>query len=131
MRVKFNPVKGVIKGKKIVVVDDSIVRGTTSRQIVRMLREAGAKEVHLRVSSPPITDPCFFGIDTPERDKLVAANYDIQTICEMIDADSLGYLSIDGMLAAVGLPKETLCMACFNGDYPIPVPQGGKGGCGC
>jgi len=119
VRIKYNPVAGVLKGKKVVVVDDSIVRGTTSRKLVRMLRRAGAKEVHLRVSSPPIRYPCFYGIDTPTKEELIASKWDVERIREHLGADSLGYLSIEGMLSCPSLPPIGFCTACFNGDYPI------------
>ena len=119
VRIKYNPVAGVLKGKKVVVVDDSIVRGTTSRKLVRMLRRAGAKEVHLRVSSPPIRFPCFYGIDTPTKEELIASKWDVERIREHLGADSLGYLSIEGMLSCPSLPPIGFCTACFNGDYPI------------
>ncbi len=118
-RIKYNPVREVLEGKRIVVVDDSIVRGTTSRKLVGMLRKAGAKEVHFRVSSPPIRFPCFYGIDTPTREELVASRWDVERIGKYLGADSLGYLSIEGMLSCASLPPVGFCTACFNGDYPI------------
>ncbi len=119
VRIKYNPVAGVLKGKRVVVVDDSIVRGTTSGKLVRMIRRAGAKEVHLRVSSPPIRFPCFYGIDTPTKEELIASKWDVERIREHLEADSLGYLSIEGMLSCPSLPPVDFCTACFNGDYPI------------
>ncbi|MBZ4672026.1 MAG: amidophosphoribosyltransferase [Deferribacteraceae bacterium] len=116
VKIKLNPVKSVINGKRIVVVDDSIVRGTTSRKIVKMLREAGAKEVHFRVSSPPTMFPCFYGIDTPTRKELIASTHDLEEIRKYITADSLGYLSLQGMCQCVG--EMNYCDACFSGDYP-------------
>lgn len=124
VKIKLNPIKDVLAGKRIVVVDDSIVRGTTSRQRVHALREAGAREVHMRISSPPITGSCYFGIDTPKREKLIASYKKIEEIRKYIGADSLGYLSLDGLLKAAGLPAEEFCTACFSGDYPIKVKNG-------
>jgi amidophosphoribosyltransferase len=119
VRLKYNPVTSVLKDKKIVVVDDSIVRGTTSKKLIKMLRKAGVKEIHLRISSPPITYPCYYGIDTPTREELIAANNSVGQIKEYLGVDSLCYLSIEGMLKATGLPPEDYCVACFSGDYPI------------
>jgi amidophosphoribosyltransferase len=123
VRLKFNPVKGVLQGKRVVVVDDSIVRGTTSKKMVKMIREAGAKEVHFRVSSPPIISPCFFGIDMPTKEELIAATMPVKTIEEYLGVDSLRYLSIEGMLSMPSLPKATFCHGCFSGKYPIKVPE--------
>jgi amidophosphoribosyltransferase len=123
VRMKLNPMPEVIEGKRLVVVDDSIFRGTTTREVVDMLRRAGAREVHLRVSSPPVKWPCFYGIDIPSRDELVGASRDVEQIRELIGADSLGYLSIDGMLTSTGLGTEKFCHACFSGGYPIPIPE--------
>ncbi|MEQ1831678.1 MAG: amidophosphoribosyltransferase, partial [Candidatus Eisenbacteria bacterium] len=120
VRVKFNPVKEVLEGKRIVVVDDSIVRGTTSRKLVRLLRRAGAKEVHFRVGSPPVTHPCFYGIDTPSRRELIGALKTVAEIRDYLGVESLGYLSLDGLLAAEREPKR-FCRACFTGQYPVPV----------
>jgi amidophosphoribosyltransferase len=122
VKVKFNPVKGVLKGKRVVVVDDSIVRGTTSRKLVQMIREAGAKAVHLRVSSPPIISPCFFGIDMPTRRELIASRRSVAQIEKYLGVDSLRYLSLEGMLSMNGLPDCTFCSSCFSGKYPIKVP---------
>ena len=123
VKVKLNPVPELLKGKRVVVIDDSIVRGTTSRKIVRMLREAGAKEVHMRISSPPTKWPCYFGIDTPTRDQLIASSHSVEEICRYIEADSLGYLSLEGMIKAAGGDGRGYCTACFNGDYPIEVSE--------
>lgn len=119
VKMKLSPIEHLIKGKRLIVVDDSIVRGTTSRRIVRMLKEAGALEVHMRISSPPTTDPCFYGVDTPDKDKLIAANMTNAEICAFIEADSLGYLSNDGLLLSVNGKEETYCTACFTGKYII------------
>jgi len=120
-RIKYNPVKGVLKDKKIVIVDDSIVRGTTSRKLVWMLRNAGAKEVHFRVSSPPITSPCFYGIDMPTKKELIASTKSVEQIRRYLGVDTLGYLSIEGMLSMPSLPKESFCVACFSGRYPTKI----------
>jgi amidophosphoribosyltransferase len=119
VRIKFNPVRELLQDKRIVVVDDSIVRGTTSKRLMEMLRAAGAREIHLRISSPPIKDPCFYGIDTPRRDDLIAASKSVEEIREYLGVDSLGYLSVDGLLESTGLPKGNFCAACFTGDYPV------------
>jgi len=120
-RIKYNPVKGVLRNKRIVIVDDSIVRGTTSRKLVWMLRNAGAKEVHFRVSSPPITSPCFYGIDMPTKKELIASTKSVEQIRRYLGVDSLGYLSIEGMLSMPSLPKESFCVACFSGRYPTKI----------
>lgn len=122
VRVKLNPVRSKIEGKRVVLVDDSIVRGTTSRKIVRMVRGAGAAEVHLRISSPPTRWPCHYGIDTPRREDLIAARQEIDEIRDYIEADSLGYLSVERMLECVGGPPESYCTACWTGDYRVPIP---------
>ncbi len=121
VKIKFNPVRGVIEGKKVVVVDDSLVRGTTSRGLVQMIRAAGAREVHLRLSSPPITGPCHYGIDTPTREELIAATHSEDEIRAYLGVDSLGYLSLEGMVAAAG--SGPFCHACFSGQYPTEVPD--------
>ncbi|MHB8262539.1 MAG: amidophosphoribosyltransferase [Acidimicrobiales bacterium] len=123
VRRKLNPLKESISGKRLVVVDDSIVRGTTTRAMVKMLREAGAKEVHLRISSPPFRWPCFFGIDTPERSELLAASRTVSEIIEYLGADSLAYLSLKGLYKAIGVPGGGFCTACLTGDYPVPVRE--------
>ena len=123
VQIKFNPVRGVLRGKRIVVVDDSIVRGTTSKKLVTMLRQAGADEIHFRVSAPPLTHPCFYGIDIPTRKELIASSHSVEEIRRFIGADSLGYLSIEGLLAAVPHRPEDYCTACFSGEYRIP-PEG-------
>ncbi len=120
VKLKLNPVRQVIEGKRVIIVDDSLVRGTTSRKIVNMLRRAGAKEVHLLISSPPVISPCYYGIDTPTKEELIAANKSIEEIREYIGADSLHYLSLEGMLDAANKFKQKgFCTACFTGDYPV------------
>lgn len=125
VRMKLSAVRGVVEGKRVILVDDSIVRGTTSRRIVQLLKEAGAKEVHVRIGSPPLRYPCFYGIDIQTRKELIAAKYTEAEICEKIEADSLAFLSEDGLIEAIGLdfdaPYSGLCMAYFNGDYPTPL----------
>jgi len=124
VKIKLNPVRSVLTGRRVVLVDDSIVRGTTSRKIVSMVRAAGAREVHVRISSPPTTGPCYYGIDTPLRSELIAAAHSIDEIRRFIGADSLAYLSLEGLLAAVGDPaEERFCTACFSGRYPVEVAQ--------
>ncbi len=126
VRLKLSPVRSVVDGKRVVVVDDSLVRGTTSRKIVKMLRAAGAREVHLRISAPPTTHPCFYGIDTPNRSELVAASHTIEEIARYVTCDSLGYLTHEGLMGAVGGSAATAtgggyCSACFTGNYPVPL----------
>jgi amidophosphoribosyltransferase len=121
VQLKFNPMPEVLSGKRIVVVDDSIVRGTTTPAIVAMLRKAGAREVHMRVSAPPMTDPCYLGVDTARRSELIAARMSVDQIREHIGADTLGYLSVDGLLSSVGSNTAHFCRACFTGNYPVPV----------
>ncbi|NYJ02973.1 amidophosphoribosyltransferase [Nocardioides thalensis] len=123
IRLKLNALEHMIRGKRIVVVDDSIVRGNTQRAQVRMLREAGATEVHVRISSPPVKWPCFYGIDFATRAELIANGLDVDEIAASIGADSLGYISLDGMIEATDQPASSLCTACFTGDYPIPLPD--------
>jgi len=120
--IKLNPLREVVRGKRLTVVDDSIVRGTTTKQIVSLLRKAGAEEVHLRISAPPIYHPCFYGIDTQVETELIAATHSEEEIREFVGADSLGYLSIRGVLNALELPYDQFCFACFDGRYPDPVP---------
>jgi amidophosphoribosyltransferase len=122
VKIKFNPVRDVIYGKSVVVVDDSLVRGNTSQSLVQMIRAAGARAVHLRLASPPITGPCHYGIDTPTREELIAATHSIEEIQQFLGVDSLGYLSLDGMLRAAG-STSGFCHACFSGHYPTPVPE--------
>jgi amidophosphoribosyltransferase len=123
IRTKLNPLTEVIEGRRLVVVDDSIVRGNTTRQIVRMLRDAGASEVHMRISSPPIKWPCFYGIDTANRDELIGATSTEEEIRDHIEADSLAYLSLEGLVAATDVAQDMFCTACFSSHYPIPVPD--------
>jgi amidophosphoribosyltransferase len=127
VRLKYNPLRDAIAGKRLVVVDDSIVRGTTQRAIVAMLREAGAAEVHVRISSPPVMWPCFFGIDFASRAELAAGNMTVEEIRESIGADSLGFVSLPGLIAATTLPADRLCRACFDGEYPVKVADGERG----
>lgn len=121
VKLKFNPLSQLIKGKRLVVVDDSIVRGTTTPRVVSLLRRAGAKEVHLRICAPPIRYPCFFGVDMATRWELIAAQKSMPQVKEFLGADSLAHLSVDSLIEAVGLPREIFCLACFTGKYPIPV----------
>ena len=123
IKMKLNPLKDVLDGKRIIIVDDSIVRGTTSRKIVKALRDAGAKEVHMRISSPPVTHPCFYGIDTDSQDQLIAATKSVEEIADQIGVDSLAYLSWEGMLETTEEDTNSFCSACFTGDYPIGIPE--------
>ena len=123
VRVKLNPVKSILQGRRVVLVDDSIVRGTTSRKIVRMVRAAGASEVHLRISCPPAISPCYYGVDTPQRSELIAATHSLEEIRRYIGADSLGYLGLDGLLSAVGSARSSYCTSCYTGQYPVAFPQ--------
>jgi len=123
---KHNPNKEVLAGKRVVLVDDSIVRGTTSKKIVEMVRQAGAKEVHMRISSPPTAHPCFFGIDTPDYENLLAAQHDLASMAKLLGVDSLAFISIDGLYKALGEAKRNpdhpqYCDACFTGNYPLPL----------
>jgi amidophosphoribosyltransferase len=122
VQLKFNPLPELLHDKRLVVVDDSIVRDTTASRVVAMLRRAGAREVHMRITAPPIMSPCFFGIDMGTRWELIAGRLSVEEIRQRIDADTLGYLSIDGLIEAVGLPREKFCLACFTGNYPVEVP---------
>jgi amidophosphoribosyltransferase len=134
VKVKYNAVRDLLDGKRVVMVDDSIVRGTTTRGLVTMVRAAGAREVHMRVSSAPITGPCYYGIDTPNREELIAANLTVDEIATNLGVDSLGYLSLDGMLESVPGGPHGFCDACFSGDYPTPPPTDPdklRFGCGC
>src|SRR5438105_4551620 len=119
VRVKLNLIPELVQGKRVIIVDDSIVRGTTCKARVNNLKEAGAREVHVMVSCPPHMHPCVYGIDFPDRNKLMAANYSLQEIRKYLNADSLAYLSVDGMVKATGLPANSFCMACYDGNYPV------------
>ncbi len=121
VKLKLNPVKKIIDGKRIAIIDDSIVRGTTSRKIVKMLRDAGAKEVHLRISAPPILYSCFYGIDTPNKEELIAHKYNLEETCEYLAADSLAYLSLEKMMEVLENGKKKFCSACFDGNYPVQI----------
>jgi amidophosphoribosyltransferase len=125
VRMKLSPVRKVVEGKRVVMIDDSIVRGTTSSRIVKMLREAGATEVHVRISSPPVIYPCYYGIDTSSREELLAAHHSLEEMRQVIGADSLAFLSIEGMLEALGRSADDLnhghCLACFTGRYPTEI----------
>lgn len=123
IKLKLNPLKEIISGKRVVLVDDSIVRGNTSRKIVELIKEAGAREVHVRVSSPPVMWPCFYGIDTANRSELIAARMSVEEIRKHISSDSLEYLSLKSLIKATGIKKENFCLACLNGEYPIQVPE--------
>jgi amidophosphoribosyltransferase len=124
VKVKLNPVADLLRGKRVVLVDDSIVRGTTSRKIVKMVRSAGAIEVHVRISCPPTVSPCFYGVDTPNKRELIASSHSVEEICKYIEADSLGFLSHQGMLRACGDTEEGhFCTACYTGKYPVEFPE--------
>jgi amidophosphoribosyltransferase len=123
VKVKLNPVRSILNGKRVILVDDSIVRGTTSRKIVGMVRAAGAKEVHVRISCPPTISPCFYGVDTPRKSELIGATHTIEQIREFLEADSVGYLSLEGMLSAVKHQKSSYCTSCYTGIYPVAFPQ--------
>jgi amidophosphoribosyltransferase len=123
VRLKLNAIRSIVEGKRIIMVDDSIVRGTTSSKIVKMLREAGAKEVHMLVSSPPVKYPCYYGIDTSQREELIAVTHGVDEIRKYIGADSLHYLSLEGMLSVMNSPPSKFCAACFSGDYAIEVEK--------
>ncbi len=126
IRMKLNPLRDVLKGKRVIVIDDSIVRGTTSRKLVKALRDAGATEIHMRISSPPVTHPCFYGIDTDTQDQLIAATKSVAEIAAQIGVDTLAYLSWEGMLTATERDPNNFCSACFTGDYPVDIPDGVK-----
>ena len=126
VKVKLNPVKSILAGKRVVLIDDSIVRGTTSRKIVKMVRAAGAAEVHLRISCPPTISPCFYGVDTPKRAELIAATHSLDEIRRYIGADSLGYLSLEGLLSSVGQARSSYCTSCYTGEYPVAFPRNEK-----
>jgi amidophosphoribosyltransferase len=123
VRVKLNPVRSILEGKRVVLVDDSIVRGTTSRKIVRMIRSAGATEVHMRISCPPTISPCFYGVDTPRRAELIAATHSLEEIRRYLGADSVAYLSLDGLTGAVKGGRNSYCTSCYTGSYPVAFPR--------
>src|SRR6058998_2126009 len=122
VKVKLNPVRSILEGRRVILVDDSIVRGTTSRKIVGMVRAAGAKVVHVRISCPPTISPCYYGVDTPRREDLIAATHSIEEIRDFLEADSLAYLSLDGLLNAVGTERGSYCTSCYSGRYPVEFP---------
>jgi amidophosphoribosyltransferase len=123
VRVKLNPVRSILEGRRVVLVDDSIVRGTTSRKIVRMVRSAGAREVHMRISCPPTISPCFYGVDTPRRSELIAATHTIEEIRKHLDADTVSYLSLPGLTGAVNGGGQSYCTSCYTGVYPVAFPR--------
>ena len=132
VKLKHNANSALLKGKRVILVDDSIVRGTTSKKIVTMVREAGATEVHMRIASPPTTNPCFYGVDTPEKSQLMAANNTIEEMAKIIGVDSLAFLTMDGLYRAVGEAKRNnelpqYCDACFSGEYPIALTDNASG----
>jgi amidophosphoribosyltransferase len=123
MKLKINPLKSVVAGKKVLIIDDSIVRGTTSRAIVHMVKGAGARKVHMMSTCPPIISPCFYGIDIATYNELIAAKMDVEGIKTKIEADTLGYQTLEGLIKAIGLSKEDLCLGCLRGEYPTPYAQ--------
>ena len=123
VRVKLNPVRSILEGQRVILVDDSIVRGTTSRKIVRMVKAAGAKEVHMRISCPPTISPCFYGVDTPRRSELIAATHTLEEIRRYLDATSLSYITLDGLLESVGQGRSSYCTSCYTGQYPVEFPR--------
>jgi len=129
VKIKHNANREVLEGKRVIVVDDSIIRGTTTKKLIKMLREAGSKEVHVRISAPPTTDPCYYGIDTPLKEQLIAASHSPEEIRKYVGADSLHYLSREGMYRAVSATVGTLCDACFTGNYPVKIVDAVPGRC--
>ena len=123
VKVKLNPVRSILEGKSVVLLDDSLVRGTTSRKIVKMVKAAGAREVHLRISCPPTVSPCFYGVDTPSRSELIASSHTIEEIRKYVGADTLAYLSLNGLRAAVGSGQQSYCTSCYTGVYPVAFPR--------
>src|SRR5207302_3699294 len=123
VKVKLNPVRSVLNGKRVILVDDSLVRGTTSQKIVRMVRAAGAKEVHVRISCPPTISPCFYGVDTPRKADLIAATHTLEEIRQFLEADSVAYLSLEGLMSTVGSDRRSYCSSCYTGIYPVAFPQ--------
>jgi amidophosphoribosyltransferase len=128
IRLKLNPLKHAIAGKRLVVVDDSIVRGNTSRKLVQLLRDAGAAEVHMRITSPEVMWPCFYGIDTDTREQLIASSHSVDEIRDFIGADSLAYLSLDALVRSTGADSDKFCRACFDGEYPVEIPESVRAG---
>jgi amidophosphoribosyltransferase len=126
VKVKLNPVRSILEGRRVILVDDSIVRGTTSRKIVGMVRAAGAREVHVRISCPPTISPCFYGVDTPMRSELIAATHTLEEVRDFLEADSLGYLSHEGLMTAVGTGRTGYCSSCYTGQYPVEFPRDEK-----
>lgn len=126
VRLKLNPIRDLIKDQRVVLIDDSIVRGTTSKKVVALIRDAGATEVHMRISCPPTISPCYYGVNTPLKSELIAAQMSVDEVCKHIEADSLGYLSMDGMLEAIGIGENKSCVACWNGKYPTAIGNGSK-----
>jgi amidophosphoribosyltransferase len=124
VKVKHNPVRELLAGKRVILIDDSLVRGTTTRKIVKMVRAAGAKEVHMRISCPPTISPCFYGVDTPAKKELVASSHTVEEIRKNIEADSLAYLSLEGLLKAVNAKENEFCTACYTGKYPLGFADG-------
>jgi amidophosphoribosyltransferase len=122
IREKMNPVRAVVDGKRVIIVDDSIVRGTTMRRIVKLLRDGGATEVHVRIGSPPLIALCYLGIDMTDRDQFIAVGKDVEEIRKEINADSLAYISIDGLVEALNMDKDNLCLGCVSGEYPVNIP---------
>jgi amidophosphoribosyltransferase len=122
VRLKMNPVKSELEGKKIVLIDDSIVRGTTSKATVDVLKEAGVKEIHLRIGCPPIISPCYYGIAMATKKELIASNKEIEEIKEYLGVDSLGYLSVESLVECIGIPRDELCVGCLTGEYPTELP---------
>jgi amidophosphoribosyltransferase len=123
VKLKLNPIRGLIEGQRVILVDDSIVRGTTSRKIVRMVREAGAKEVHVRISCPPTISPCYYGVDTPTREELIASSNSPEEICKFLAADSLGYVSLPALRQALSDTEGKFCTSCYTGNYPTDLVQ--------
>ncbi len=123
VKVKLNPVRSVLSARRVILVDDSLVRGTTSQKIVRMVRAAGAKEVHVRISCPPTISPCFYGVDTPRKAELIAATHTLEEIREFLEADSVAYLSLEGLLSTVGSERGSYCSSCYTGNYPVEFPR--------